>query len=271
MQDEPYLQLLSQVLGRTRSHRSYKHYTRADRALQILESETLIASDGSTWNDPIDARRFNVPNDPWKHFGISFSWLSVENVAMWMLYGGHGADGAMIDFPQSLPYFVRDNTTAIELGYFRNGNFVSVDTRHLGPDVELRLADVAYIVEGPIGEKADHAALRIRNMPQFEVLRETLSSDSASLFCIKSAPWFYETESRLVVSAKKALFKYSHEITHVRLSLPGLSDFVKGRLVSSPIVADDQPITSGFKKSSLSGKVSWDLCAGCKYRVEAGD
>ncbi|WP_143758353.1 hypothetical protein [Collinsella sp. An307] len=238
--------------------------------MKILESETLIASDGSTWNDPIDARRFNAPYDSWKHFGISFSWLSVENVAMWMLYGGHDVDGAMIDFPQSLPQFVQDNIDTMEFGHFRDGDFVPIETRLPGPDVEVRLVDVAYIVDGSMGEKPDYAALRIRNIPRFEILKETLSSDSASLFCAKSAPWFYETESRLVVSAKKSLFRYPHEITHARLSFPGLSEFVRGRLVRSPLVSEGQSIASGFKRSSLSGEVSWDLCAGCRHRMEVG-
>ena len=255
---------ISCVAEKTRPHRSYKHYTLLDRAIKLLETQTLYLSDGSNWNDRLDARRFNAPNDPNKRFGMSFSWLSSENVAMWMLYGGISSPGALIDFPSHFPKIIQSSVYKIEFGRFDTGVFKPVEEHSLEEGVSLGFVDVAYTAQ-TFSERfenpEDTIGLKIRHGTPFKMPTEYLHTDEYSLYCVKSAPWFYETEARLVVTVPKSLL--SHEVEVVRICVPNLPELLEGRLYLSPEVTLNEIHDHRFKESRLAGELSWDLCGGC--------
>ena len=80
-------------------HRRYKMYTSMERALEILRSGNMYFSTGRNWNDLQDRQLMSRG----RQYGGCYSWSTVENIAMWMLYGAEcGKNGAMLDFPQSI-------------------------------------------------------------------------------------------------------------------------------------------------------------------------
>ena len=252
---------LSCVAEKTRPHRSYKHYTLLDRAIKKLDTQTLYLSDGSNWNDKLDAHRFNVPNNPNKCFGMSFSWLSSENVAMWMLYGGISVPGALIDFPSHFPKVIQSSVSRIEFGCFDAGAFKSVEEHSLEEGVSLGFVDVAYTAQTVSEGPEDTIGLKIRLEAPFKMPIEYLYTDEYSLYCVKSAPWFYETEARLVVTVPKSLL--AHEVEAARICVPNLLELLEGRLYLSPEVTWSESHDLRFRESRLTGELSWDLCNGC--------
>ena len=64
-------------------HRRYKMYTSMERALEILRSGNMYFSTGRNWNDLQDRELMSRG----RQYGGCYSWSTVENIAMWMLYG----------------------------------------------------------------------------------------------------------------------------------------------------------------------------------------
>ena len=245
--------VFSYLARRGSSYKSYKHYATRERIESILGGQAIYLTDGSSWNDTFDSRRFNPQFSANKKFGICLSVANGESIAMWMLYGGRDGNGAMIDFDKET---LQDamNQPEYDLGRFENGAFVTVKT--LPADcIKLSLLEVLYFKE------AGHDMLKIKRAVGRDktacISRRALSGIEE---IAKHDSWAYEREVRLV--AKVSMLELTGRqsgIQCIRLPLELSDDFINNRVYDSP-VSDNK---GRFLDSALRGTIEWNLCSGC--------
>lgn len=63
-----------------RRHLYYKHYSKINRILKIIDEGKIYLNSGECWNDNVDKEAFNSDKDSVKRFGMCFSFLRSENV-----------------------------------------------------------------------------------------------------------------------------------------------------------------------------------------------
>lgn len=262
--DSDRAKLQEHLRSRTR-HTSYKHYARQGRIAGILETGFLYLSDGSTWNDRIDGRSFNSERAPEKNFGCCFSWSSSESIAMWMLYGGRGKDGAMIDFPRRA--FPPDGADVgmVRLGRFGENGFEALCTVH-GANVHIGFADVLY-VDDVNEEKGSTLRLTFSGgRTSFHIRSSALELLPRTV--IKARAWEYEQETRLIASVPKDLLEGREErITTLQLPISVADVLSANRIYRSPLC--DAP--ESYRPSALTNCVDWDLCDHCEYLEQASE
>ncbi len=251
-----YDALLSYLANKGCNHQNYRHYATRRRIETIINESALYLTDGSSWNDTFDRERFNPPFSGFKRFGARLSSSTEESVAMWMLYGGHDGNGAMINFDRDT---LRRAMAAdrYEFGEFRNGKFelIAVIERK---EIDISLLDVLYFKS--LGE--DEIEIR-RSMGDDARVRLTRRAFDVIAEVTKHGSWSYEKEVRLVAKVRKlTLGTKSSRITCMRIPLEFPDGFVEDRVFDSP-VSDG---TGRYSDSVLRGTVDWDLCAGCGLR-----
>lgn len=248
---------LERYLKSGSNHISYKHYGSQRRISSILNNMTLYLSDGSEWNDKVDGSRFNSASDRLKRFGICFSWSQSESIAMWMLYGGRGKDGAMIDFTsQAIQPPINGR---IALGHFINGETFKTVLELPVHEIQFSLIDVLYVDMNNRRNSEKVLKLRPSGQNSYIALANSLT-DSLPQSVIKSKAWEYEQEVRLIASvSKSALGSYVSAITHLKFPLDPLAVERKVKVYRSPLCNAPE----NYRPSALTGTVDWDLCKGC--------
>lgn len=237
-------------------HHSYKHYASGRRIQQIIDGNALFLTDGSSWNDLVDRRRFNEPFMAKKNFGVCFSYAGEESVAMWMLYGGFDSNGAMIDFDQRKMKSICDYPE-YECGYFGDEGFVSVRSLSRN-ECKVSLIDVLYF-----GSQESDGYCNLRHPSDVGAARVPFEAVGALGHITKHASWSYEKEVRLVASIDRlSLGADFDRVACVKVPLALDNEYVRERVYDSPVAS--APL--GYRKSILSGTVDWDLCKGCDHR-----
>ncbi|WP_165053387.1 MULTISPECIES: hypothetical protein [unclassified Adlercreutzia] len=250
-----------EYLGSTgSSRRNYRHYATRRRIASILDDSAFYLTDGRSWNDKYDRERFNPRDSSFKRFGICFSAMTSESIAMWMLYGGIDGNGAMINFDKGT---LRAAMLApeYECGYFDHGRFCPVGVLDAS-DMELRLMDVLYFGGGDGDGKMSIG--RVGESGRTRIAREALRGIEP---IAKHKSWSYEVEVRLVAAVSKSVLgDEGSKIEAIRIPLKLSGDFRRRRVFDSP-VSDG---SGGNLDSELHGMVEWDLCSGCGWRVGEG-
>lgn len=257
---EEYEQILSYLSSAGKKHRNYRHYATRDRIKSILENKAIYLTDGSTWNDKFDRERFNPRYSSCKRFGTCLSSSTEESVAMWMLYGGAGGNGAMINFDRDTLLRAM-SVDSYELGEFdSDGSFQSRLT--LGnPEIDLSLSEVLYFK----GNGDDITVMR--SMGKDQQVRMSLKALRGIDAITKHASWSYEQEVRLVARVDTPLLGgHASHITCVKVPLEFTDDFVAKRVYDSP-VSDGK---GTYLDSKLCQTVDWDLCRGCTLKSGVG-
>lgn len=239
-------------------HKSYKHYGTRSKIAKIIENRTLLLSDGSNWNDKCDRDTFNNESDELKHFGICFSWAQSESVAMWMLYGGRGKDGAMIDFPRRA---LNLSGEFAALGRINNKGLFEKCIEVPREGFYLDMADVLY-ADPKMRNGGEYLTLNPGGQrKQLRFNRDAM--DALPQCIIKSKAWEYEQEIRLIASVPKSILgDNERSITHLQLQMDIDAETLKERAVRSPLCEDPRD----YRASSLQGQVDWDLCWGCDLK-----
>lgn len=230
-------------------HNSYKHYTTADRMQQIVAGQSLCLSRGEGWNDLKDGQRFLDTVDGRVRFGACFSFSISENLAMWMLYGGVRANGAMLDLTPTMMKSIVSQEE-FELGRLAtNRDFVPETTVRTSEGCKLYLVDVLYYGESN-GEytlkRSDERVDHMKDLP-----------DSQRLI-MKSYPWSYENEVRLMLEVPELLVPGNVDLARISLKTDEAS--LKKRIYAAP---NNESADLGYCRSRLKGKVNWDICRNC--------
>ena len=231
-------------------HNNYKAYGPFERIAAIRDNRSLYLGNGKDWNDIIDCEDFNRADCPHINFGKCFSFSGDENVALWMLYGGMDQRAGMIDFTKKGMQSILA-AERIELGHFEKNVFVSHSTLQRD-SFNLYVTDVVYC-------KRNSNSVYIKryneNAPtvQPEVLDELPE-------CRKSYPWQYENECRLIVSVDRRSVPEDCDTVKIDLSGMELGKSFE-RIYCGPNYPS--PVPENVKASSLTGKVSWNLCKNC--------
>ncbi len=239
--------LIKYLQEKGENHNHYKYYAKIDRIKAIKDNKVLYLSCGKTWNDIRDRENFSKANGIYMNFGKCFSTALLENVAMWMLYGGIHGDGGMIEFTQSDIKAIKNKTQEITLGYFIDGDFQPLRTVSK-EDFRIFITDMVYIHEDANSfrlTRADENRSGVKRSIVAEIAPYT-----------KSFPWHYEKESRLVCQVCKD--KIPDGCTDLRIDLAEVCALgFLDRIVTSPIYKGDK--INGISESQMASQIEWDL------------
>ena len=255
-------ELLYYLKRKANNHNNYRIYTEYSRVENILNTKELYLKDGSNWNDKLDRESFNS-NDDKKNCGLCFSFSRLENIAMWMLYGGLNNCGTMINFSKKEIRNILENKGPIELGYVNDKKFCTVNSIDK-EQYKIMMIDIVYYDCDNCLIKLKHSDknAEIKDLNELYNIESVLNDLS---FCKKTAHWRYENECRLIVSVDRA-FIDDDRIATVKLPIGDTVDLcnIEKNIIHSP----DYRAPFKYKKSALTGKVDWDLRKGCKYYNE---
>lgn len=248
--DDPE-ELLYYLKKKGNNHKYYKHYGRYESIKHIVEDRTLLLSDGQGWNDLDDGSSFSNIMDGHRRFGMCFTYSVSENMAMWLLYGGND-DGALINFSRSQ---IKD------IIYSKNCELLA-DEKPLSSEYwDIHLEDVLYYGKQTKSEeilKGNSHCLK-RSDETAPCTNRVLNSNA----CIKTYPWSYENEVRLIVTVKED--KVKPDIHALLLRFDDDVELTDKNVVFSPVSAKS-PEKYNALPSTLGNTVKWDLCAKCHFK-----
>ena len=244
------------------NHKAYRYYSWFPRLLNnIVKDQAIYMSDGTGWNDRLDSEYFMSQSGEKKLFGLCFSYDIDESVAMWMLYGGLKDKGLMINFTYNQIHDLISECDRVELGEFKKEGKFSAEQTISSGEFKIYLQDVLYKKEN---EKAQtYKVLRDSEVIQ-SVDKKVLEGANPTL---KTMPWSYEKEVRLIVEIDKSLIKVDHHFARIHIS-DSLLDKLKKRIVCSPkydITADAHDMknyndsNNQIQPSTLHGQINWEL------------
>ncbi len=244
--------LLAFLIKKAENHNRYSIYSNARYFQAWLKDDGLFLSDGEKWNDKDDHITFQNSSEV-KRFGLCFTYMYSENVAMWMLYGGMKHDGVLIPIRKGEVSDIL-KTEKVELGYRDNGGkFISqkVLSKERG-DFEMGLIDMLYYGST---ESDDYYTIK-RSDARVERVRKKIIDMIP--FAKKAYPWSYENECRLYVSVPLSHIDGNH-VSTVKIPMKGNWTRIAERVVSAP----NHDKKGTYLTSKLMGKIDWDLCKNC--------
>ena len=246
--------LLGYLKTKAERHRSYKTYTSLSRIEEnIFKNHCLYLSDGSNWNDTYDSENFSS-NKVDKYFGMCFSFSKSENVAMWMLYGGKGQSGGMINFTYSHLKHIMECKSQINLGYFEGDKFVVVQTLN-NDQFEKNLVDILYYSDQGNTydiKRSDDVIKNIRKgiVDQIKYVK-------------KKFPWNYENECRMIYRINREKIS-NNKISTIQISIPkNIVKKLSNRVYNAP-----NSVEIKYNPSELNGQIKWNLCKDCAKRED---
>ena len=230
-------------------HNYYKYYSKKTTIQKIVQNKCMFASDGREWNDLVDARDFNSDDNCYR-FGICFSSYQAESVAMWMLYGGKGKDGAMIDFTgtiNKLPNGIKGKSlelfTKNEKGYLPINKRVKI--------IDSYFYDVAYCSKNGLFFKANGENYLV------ESFDDIISKEKIAIK--KDYQWHYEKETRLVFEVdKKNIINLIKEYNNLYLKID-INEYLTEKVLTTIKESPMNDYKINYVSSDLCGKIDWDI------------
>lgn len=179
-------EILDFVESHEMNHVYYCHYSTLGNMNKILDSEQLWLSSLENFNDLYEIESAGNKKNL---YALCFSALFSENLPMWYLYGGVTGQGARITFKKSQFNQWLNNLEFILI------NTNTHETEDYNP-VSVEKHDIIYASE-------ENNAYRIKYNGG---VNKNLSTDEYNSLIekhrgfVKSLPWFYEKEFRILVS-----------------------------------------------------------------------
>lgn len=265
-------QLKKYLRAKAMNHKSYKQYMTEDKAQNCIKDTAIFLTRGNNWNDQDDESRVNGDKNKVR-FVACFSYMTNENVAMWMLYGGINNTGTMLnldgcDFRKTI-----NETKKLQIGKFGAIGFQAERTIDEN-EYTCDLTDILYVAHNE--NKADTIKRSDERFPLEDDLKNntfdcrTFHLDNQQFtYNQKAYGWNYENECRLVITV---------ELTDENRNFYSDKDLA----IKLPIVFKDEKSTihdyivlapnyvgnlqnQGYKTSDING-LSWDLCKNCKVK-----
>lgn len=256
--------------ARGKRHTRYCVYTTISRAVgNYVVNNRMYLTDGSKWNDKIDAEQFTKTDNNIKRYGTCFSFSKDENVAMWMLYGGLYDEGVMCSFSKTYINGIIDCCKEVEFGCLDDKGFKSIKTIST-KEIQLYLKDVLYYKENATSCYAYH-----NNSIKNGVSRKIIEQVGPTL---KAIPWKYEDEVRLIIEVDK--YKINSHCNCAMIDLASAENEYKNKykkklsreynhIYCSPKLTDGECKTISIQKdgkeiakaepSKLANTIDWDL------------
>ena len=252
--------------AKAKKHTYYKIYGTEDKLRSIYEKKKLYLSCGKDWNDPKDREQL-LRSERYSYYVRCFSFSKSENVAMWMLYGGMGDQGVLVQFSQKFLNELTEKITHVSLGYFSGDNFEG--KVHLQKDeFELYLIDMLY-VRDDINSKTEVHTYHIKRHEEGGDIATREVVDSLRL-CRKHYEWNYENECRLVLKVKKRIDTNRYTDAEIDFSEidKNIAPSTKN-VIMTPKYHEDPP--HDYIKRALSDGLNWDLCLDCLVKKKEQD
>lgn len=258
-------------------HKEFCHYTSVDVLDSILEKKELWISNVNGFNDDIDKMQFKNLK---KYYSICFSSGINENLPLWYMYAGLGGKGVRLEWtPTYLKQMVNEGSFYLcekLTDYKLNGNKLKEIT-HLEKDktIKIEFRDVLY-------QKKDkkYCQLKYNNLTNYIILKDELDKYAINhIGFLKGIPWYYEKETRLLVTLKEEIemkldqnkeyvvvLKLKDKwIDHLKIRFaPNVSkDDMHRILEKNGAIRDYVFMTSNINLSDYEGTVQFDFCKNC--------
>lgn len=235
------------------NHNNYKAYSDVTKVKYWIDHSAIYLSDGKNWNDRFDRMRFNKSTSEVVNYGMCFSFSRSENVAMWMLYGGKGKDGAMVDFSRANITRMLE-TNSVCLGSWKKGEFEEAATLKRN-EFTVRIVDVLYFtknMEGKYDIKRSDESVGNVSKERIDTLNQVK----------KSYAWNYENECRLIVTIKKELIPKGVHTLRIDVGNAYTELLKSNRIYRAP----NNQTAKEFVESKLAFEIDWDLCYQCNCK-----
>lgn len=194
------------------------HYTSLENAKLILDGDTpgFLASSLALMND-LDERQMHE-NEKKRVFSLCFCNTKMEKIPMWYMYSDLDGEGVALGFT---PGKMRDFINSIERVYpFAKGKVNKKKPLRKGVDFEIQAGWIAYY--SPTTRKN----VRFKG-EWYDGVPDDFEIDN---YFIKSYPWYYEDEFRIVIMFKNEcnfdqIYIELNEKTPVKLMIgPGFNN-----------------------------------------------
>ncbi len=274
-------EILTYLDGREYGHTDYYHYTKLSTINSILENKELWISSVSGFNDTIDQAQFGE-NISQKYYAICFSTGVNENLPLWYLYSGVDGRGGRLRLTKSkVKELIEKGTYSLCKRIDGKAVFVKKLSEK---DMSISFKDVIYSRTND-----DKISLKYNTMTNYRLEKSEYEDLRKSWnFFIKGLIWYYEKETRLLVTLNDNILKEleSDKDYVITLSYAGLKNFYKHISIDfapainldeeqkiindSNFVSLKQHImsTSKVKLSEYAGTVNMKICNRCQYHSE---
>ena len=215
------------------NHKAYHQYTNFDALEKIVSGHTLLLTRADELNDLAECNGMSA-EEKQKTYIASFTFGQTESVAMWFMYSRCYKKAVRVSFSLKLMNELKKQLAKDPACY---------------PIKDFYFSDVIYshngFFEHNTGKLLNDKANRIEHWKKSPVLRGL----------IKTAPWMYEKEVRLIVVLEKA----EKDLKRLLINLPENTDGI------SVTLGPDSEITKEFNveldKSSLTGQINREFIA----------
>ena len=175
------------------NHNYYYHYTSWDSFKKIYEGKSFLLTRGNspTINDQHEPTTKGAFLEWNKTYIGSFSYSSIENMAMWGLYGLPWEDAVRICIPRKGMKKWIDSIATVTT--WENGSNGEVDCDR------VFLTDIVYVtgISNSTNVELTHinSSIKTANLPGLQ----SVEHDPGMTGCIKNSAWQYENEVRLII------------------------------------------------------------------------
>ena len=230
------------LISKAENHNCYKHYSSLERIEGMIESGCIYLSQGREWEDYEDRAGFNNWSSDCVNFAKCFSFSRSENVAMWLLYSRAG--GAMLDLTSQVVKSVKE-IEFLRLGKFENGHFANHKTlRRAKQEFSIRFIDVLYR-----GESDHPGMVTVKRSDERAELDANILKKCQESIVLKSYPWSYENECRLIVSVPREVLGEFDVDDMLEVSLGLDEKYLRERVINFP----GKSARNRYRASSLKG------------------
>lgn len=230
-------------------HVHYRHYSLEETLKAIFDNNSLVLSDGSSWNDKEDQKRFNsdLTNGDSVNFGVCFSFSYSESVAMWFMYAGKAKTGGCLQLSR---YDIHKICTQSVPRIVDNKEKTKVEKILSKGEYSIKTSDVVYQ-----GKKNSDNRIRLSHLGDNSAVADASVIEGLKEV-VKNESWSYENECRLIVTVRKEAIPREY-LGNCSIMLPLPVDTIKKlaqKMVKAPYYCSD-----GFLKdkreSSLTGEI----------------
>lgn len=258
-------------------HGGFFHYTSLDSINKILSGKSFLMYHPGQSNDPCE----KAISEKERKFVLSFSTGIHENIPLWYLYGGINGKGGRLSFTKAQICNMVQNArySLIEV----KGREQVDGTKEIplsDSDFSRTLQDVVYYERRGNCVTLKYSTMTNNGGIPYQEFEKFLEQNREF---VKSLPWFYEKETRLLVELTDSMMQRldSSKQYAVKLYFGDLKRVCKGvKLLLAPEAGDLDEIlrsekfkhirqfvldSSKIQRSEMTGQIKMNLCRKCPY------
>lgn len=240
-------ELFDYLCQKGKRHMVYYQYTTKSVLKEIYTGKSLLLTRADQLNDLAECRGLS-PEDKKKTYIASFTFGKMENVAMWFMYAAKPyKDAVRIGFSLKMMNALRNEVA--------KKTHVMIDNQTRNVKIKsFYFADIVYA-------HAHYLEYNRQSLLNKGGCVDLIKESDELRGMIKTAPWAYEKEVRLIMTMVEALPESAKSI---KIKLP--SNFQDGFSVTLGPGTDSKGLSALnpaliFEKSSLTGQISESFTA----------